>query len=224
MIAYEKQRCREPYDPAYLVRRYLEFRDTTDRFASFDYCYNYFQSFREREAIPTLAARANMQGSCLQIGFFLASWGMLRGSTDLLQRSVKHYEALIRAIAETPPEIWEIDANDYTDAGWATLQRFDDRVRAALPERTTDTLVSKIMLGVFGCVPAFDLYFRRGSGLTTFSRNALRRIELFYREHDEVIERFRVPTLDFTTGKNSLRRYPRAKVIDMIFYTMGGGD
>ena len=31
-----------------------------------------------------------------------------------------------------------------------------------------------MMLGVFGCVPAFDTYFRKGSGVSTFSKGSLR--------------------------------------------------
>ena len=51
------------------------------------------------------AASSNMQLSCLQLGFYLASWGMLRGSTDLLKRSVKHLAPLVEAIADAPPRI-----------------------------------------------------------------------------------------------------------------------
>ena len=29
------------------LRRYLEGRNPNERYASFDYCFNYFQSFRE---------------------------------------------------------------------------------------------------------------------------------------------------------------------------------
>jgi len=38
---------------------------------------------------------------------------------------------------------------------------------------------------------------------------------------DELIERNRVPTLDFATGSDTERRYSRAKVIDMIFFVEG---
>lgn len=37
----------------------------------------------------------------------------------------------------------------------------------------------------------------------------------------EVIERHRVPTIDFVTGEPTNRRYSRAKVIDMIFFVEG---
>jgi hypothetical protein len=37
--------------------------------------------------------------SCLQIGFYLASWGMMRGSSFLLEKSVRNFSNLIIAIS-----------------------------------------------------------------------------------------------------------------------------
>jgi hypothetical protein len=83
----------------------------TERYASFDYCYNYFQSFREQQNIPGLASPEQMQTSCLQIAFYLASWGMLRASSFLLRKSAKYYEPLIEGIVQFPQNIWDIDVD-----------------------------------------------------------------------------------------------------------------
>lgn len=40
--------------------------------------------------LSDLVVGPNIQLSCLYLGFYLASWGMLRASSVLLQRSVKH--------------------------------------------------------------------------------------------------------------------------------------
>lgn len=45
--------------------------DINSRSRSWDYCYNYFQDHPE----PT----QDLERSCLQLGYYLASWGMLRG-------------------------------------------------------------------------------------------------------------------------------------------------
>ncbi len=50
----------------------------------------------------------------------------------------------------------------------------------------------------------------------------LQRVGEFYQSNADVIERHRVPTIDFETGKETQRRYTRAKVIDMIFFVEGG--
>lgn len=224
MTASGLRPCREPRDVAFNLERYLRDRNSTARYASFDYCYNYFQSFRERGDVASVAATSNMELSCLHLGFYLASWGMLRGSSDLLQRSIRYLGPLLEAIAGSPTELWQIDANDYGDEIWAILERFDAKLRDALSEKASDTLATKIMLGVFGCVPAFDTNFMRGAGMWSFSRSALRRVASFYREHAETIERYRVPTLDFATGAGTERRYTRAKVIDMVFFVEGSGE
>ena len=64
--------------------------------------------------------------------------------------------------------------------------------------------------------------FKKGFGVWTFGTKALQRVGEFYRKNADVIERYRVPTIDFETGKKTQRRYTRAKVIDMIFFVEGG--
>lgn len=200
---------------------YLLARSRSDRYASFDYCFNFFQSHADRGRVAEIAEGARLETSCLQLGFYLASWGMYRGSTRLLKHSLQYLAPAVTVIAEAPLEIWSTDANDYSDEACSLMLEIGQRLRAAFAEGASDTLVTKVMLGVFGCVPAFDLNFKVGSGLWTFNRSALGRIGRFYKENAEVIERNRVPTLDFATGSDTARRYSRAKVIDMIFFVEG---
>ena len=77
------------------------------------------------------------------------------------------------------------------------------------------------MLGIFGCVPAFDTYFRAGFDAQTLGRKSLRRIAAFYRARQDVIDRYRVPTIDFLSGESTDLTYTAAKVIDMIFFVEG---
>jgi hypothetical protein len=208
-------------DIARNLQAYLGAREPTGRYTSFDYCYNHFQSHRN-SGLAELASPSGMELSCLHLGFFLASWGMLRGSSDLLKRSIKHYVPLIEVIASVDPSVWEIDAHAYTDESMRLLLEAASQLRAALPEGASDTLVTKIMLGVFGCVPAFDSYFKKGLGVSRFGMKSLRKIAGFYQDNAEAIEAHRVPTRDFATGEETTQVYTRAKVIDMIFFVEGG--
>jgi len=79
------------------------------------------------------------------------------------------------------------------------------------------------MLGVFGCVPALDRYFRQGFGRASFRRDHLLKISAFYEANASAIERQRVRTLDYTTAQPTSRRYTRAKLVNMIFFAAGGG-
>ena len=149
------------------VRAYLDGATAVDgrkpnaRYSSFDYCFNYFQAFRESGDTAAVANPKNIQQSCLQLGFYLASWGMLRGSSDLLQRSVRHLMPVVRAIADADTTLWEIDAHDYTEANIERLVEQAEILRRANGSMS-DTLVTKVMLGVFGSVPAFDTNVGRG--------------------------------------------------------------
>jgi len=195
-------------------------RQPDERYASFDYCFNYFQSFREAGKTTLLAGSDNIQASCLQLGFYLASWGLLRGSSHLLQKSVRYLTPVVELIAETDADFWEIDAHDYEGSNIERLLDQASKIRLTM-QRATDTLVTKIMLGVFGCVPAFDTYFTGGFGVSTFGAKALNKVADFYQDHAELIDACRVPTIDFVTGEPTSRLYTRAKVIDMAFFVRG---
>jgi hypothetical protein len=206
------------------VQWYLDDRNPNERYASFDYCFNYFQSFRESGAIFALANSSNLQASCLRLGFYLASWGMLRGSAELLQKSARHLIPLIEVIAQTNIRLWDLDAHSYTESNIQQLCELANTIRQARPGMS-DTLVTKIMLGVFGSVPAFDTNFKKGcraAGIScTFGRKSLRQIGGFYHNNAAVIDSRRVMTVDFMSGNDTQRRYTRAKVIDMAFFAEG---
>ena len=97
------------------VEKYLRDRDPGARYASFDYCFNHFQ--QHRAAVATWGEPTGMEVSCLQLGFYLASWGMLRGSSEMLQRSARHLVPLVETIANVPPAVWDLDLDDYDAAG-----------------------------------------------------------------------------------------------------------
>lgn len=206
----------------------VEGRKPWARYASFDYCFNYFQSFDDKKA---LADNGNMEHSCLQLAFYLASWGMLRGSTFLLQKSIRFYQELVIYISEVDADFWQIDVPNYhTGGNIAKLLRCGKDIKLILSNKTgrdkvSDILITKIMLGVFGSVPAFDRYFMLGSGLGTFNETSLRQISHFYKEvdHSEILNQQAndTKTYDFDTGEESDRLYTKAKLIDMIFFIEG---
>lgn len=208
------------------LRKYLDGgsgsdgRTPNERYASFDYCFNYFQSFRELGDVSALASPSNVQLSCLHLGFYLASLGMLRGSADLLQKSARYLMRVIEVVAQTDRFLWELDAHCYTESNIQCLLELGNAIRRTHPGMS-DILVTKIMLGVFGSVPAFDTNFKRGLRVSTFGPKALRKIGAFYQDHAEAINAYRVLTLDFVSGERTVRAYTRAKVIDMVFFIEG---
>jgi hypothetical protein len=145
---------------------------------------------------------------------------MLRGSAELLQKSAKSLIPVIEVVAHTETDLWELDAHCYTETNIRRLLQLASKIREA-QHGMSDTLVTKIMLGVYGSVPAFDANFKRGCRVSTYGPKALRKIGGFFQDHADVINAHRVPTLDFISGGHTQRAYTRAKVIDMAFFVEG---
>ena len=57
--------------------------DPANRGRSWDRCYSFFQRYHE---LSREKQKAKKELACLHLGFFLASWGMFRGSGSLMQK------------------------------------------------------------------------------------------------------------------------------------------
>ncbi len=196
------------------------------RGASFDYCFNYFQEFTDKKKI---ASKDNIQKSCLHLAFYLASWGMLRNSF-LLQKSMKYFEPLMEYFSTDDCDVWNIDVDKYDEENIIKLTECYGKIKDILlkgedKRHEMGTLVTKIMLGVFGNVPAFDAYFRNGFGFGTFNKKSLVHISEFYKNgnYPRLIsdEANRIKTFDYDSGKSTDRSYTRAKIVDAIFFIEG---
>jgi murein L,D-transpeptidase YcbB/YkuD len=73
-------------------------------------------------------------------------------------------------------------------------------------------MATKIMLGVFGNVPAFDRHVvagLRADGLVgRFGLRALQAIGRYYQRNADLIEQERLRTLDFETGSTHIANTP----------------
>jgi hypothetical protein len=191
----------------------------TDRYTSFDYCYNYFLKADDLER--------DVEKSCLALGFYLSSWGMLRGSSFLLDKSAKHFAPTIEYIATLDRSVWKIDVDNYTEENVQQIIEIYHGIRGRLVTegKTHKTLVTKVLLGVFGFVPAFDDYFtstfREISGeicrFRSVNKNSLKVIRDFYEANRTQIDKWAVRTFttDFVTEERTTTNYPKAKIIDM---------
>ncbi|MCK4825070.1 hypothetical protein KA005_55495 [bacterium] len=201
-------------------------RRPSERYTSFDYCYNYFQSFNEKDRLMELVNSGNIQTSCFQLAFYLASWGMFSRKSYLLEKSVKYFERVIFRIIELDNAVWKIDADKYNDINMEKLIICYNEIAQALGihHKPSVVLVTKIMLGIFGNVPAFDSRFRECFQIYAFNAKVLNRIAEFYVRNKEIIDKYAssIKTLDFKTCQETARVYTKAKIIDMIGFIQGG--
>lgn len=217
------QVLRENVQVAENVARFLSNESMSARHRSFDYCYNYFQDARTANEQHELTSADRIELSCLHLGFYLASWGMYRGSGQLLNNSLSALEPVIGAISTAPEEVWDIDAGEYDAVAIDMVLDVASQLRKEFPGRASDTLVTKTMLGAFGVVPAFDQFFVRGFGERTLNQTSLQAIDAFVRNNRVAIEAAQASTIRFRTGEASGHRYTAAKVLDMVFFIEGGG-
>lgn len=197
----------------------------TDRYTSFDYCYNYFRNTND--------LTKDIEKSCLVLGFYLASWGMLRGSSFLLQKSAKHFQKLIEFYSTLDKDIWLIDVDKYSiETNSKIIEIYKKTKENVIIENNTHlTLITKILLGVFGFIPAYDQYFcktfneifKNKCGFTVVNNNSLNCLKEFYDNNQMTIDKLANETFttDFLTGEKTNITYPKAKIIDMFGFTNG---
>ena len=124
-----------------------------ERYNSWNHCYSAFKNETNEKILS------------LHLGFYLASWGMYRGSSKLLQKDyLVHLEATriikkywyLRCEQNNEVEIKHLDSILQLIKELSSYYKEENNVTA------TDTLISKIILGTLGCLPAFDRYFIEG--------------------------------------------------------------
>ena len=202
-------------------------RDKNGRSRSWEHCYRVFRD-----------ARTDPSPDCdylsLHLAFYLASWGMYRGSSFLLQ---KDYKVLV-------PVVEEILKPEYDCLfGIACVRLREPEVQARLKkvceeiaayfhpireevagrERASSVspvLITKILMGTLGCVPAYDRFFEEGAryfGLEkkTYHEDSLLELADIYEAHNDRLEE----------ARRGMRPgdlvYPQMKLLDMGFWQVG---
>ena len=206
----------------------LEFTSKSNanqRYASFDYCFNYFRTTKD--------LKKDVEKSCLTLGFYLASWGMFRGSSFLLQKNAKYFEPTIDYISSQDRSVWEIDVDNYTDQNIQKIITIYKEIKDLLiiDGKRDLTLITKVLLGVFGFIPAYDSYFtetfRKISdgrcGFRKVNTKSLGVIKNFYEANRATIDNLsnQIFTIDFVTEQETKINYSKAKILDMYGFSVG---
>ncbi|WP_339251622.1 hypothetical protein NSQ43_15440 [Sporosarcina sp. FSL W8-0480] len=180
--------------------------DIHHRYNSWHHCHGFFMDNHQRlheEAVQDVAA--------LHLGFYLASWGMMRGGSNLLQKDYKIHLNFIRTVAGKPDYAafytGQLPDEEHVDI----LLELVNETRACYEGfNISDTLVTKILMGVFGNIPAYDRYFRKGLRLhsmkSSLTKASLIELVRFYCTYQMEFE----PYLD--------NGYTPMKLIDMYFW------
>ncbi len=229
------------------------------RFKTWEYCYKYFHGNRKK-----LQSCKKLPNEALLIfSFYLASWGMYRGSSFLLSLDHTIHEKILKELLSKDyniltMDISELKINNNEDEFVKKLIAARDRIRDVYePIRTnvlkkqmafhkkigkqfnpkatpkseiSNILASKMLLGIFGCIPAYDTFFKQGikeifpitegNGSypisQKFSEKSVRKIIQCYNDNEELFN-----GRQYVLKINKNIKYPTMKKIDMLFWLEG---
>lgn len=212
------------------------------RFQSWNYCHNAFRNYIEQRKQSQAADYQDdvaIDYLCLQLGYYLASWGMLRGSF-LLYKNYKVHQGLVEKIVSPEYDcLWELDCKQLVanrNHEQTKLQELIDfindyyfaerkEVKEVKSVKISITLVSKILLGTIACMPAYDSYIistlRKNKkllgGISVASKpstltSSLVKLAEFYVQHEKEFKKH--------VAKAGLTEYPDMKLLDMGLWNM----
>lgn len=192
---------------------------------SWEHCYVFFRNHKKI---------ARLDHAALHLGFYLASWGMLRGSSVLLQQDYKFFEPIVKTLIDSKYEkLWDVDWSNISDKEKEeiidTLLNLKDALEKKFAEnnpdhkKPTDLLITKIIMGTMGCVPAYDQYLKKGLAKYKIKRRSnfnRKSFENFLNEckQREELKRFFVKTWRI---KGTNYKYPPMKLLDLYFWLYG---
>ena len=208
-----------------IIEKYLSgiTSDEFHRYISWDNC---FQAF---------SVSKNSEIQVLELAFYLASWGMYRGSSGLLQKSHLIHKGAVDIVFSKPNQ--KLKCTQTTEVKRENIKAilelknqlanhyssiyFTKGADKPKPISPTDTLLSKILLGTLGCVPAYDRYFIAGlkemkMQYTGFNEASLNELFKFIDSNKKEIDQ----SQKFIKAKTQ-RHYPLMKILDMYFWQIG---
>ena len=197
------------------------------RSRSWEHCYRVFRD-----------ARTDPSPDCdylsLHLAFYLASWGMYRGSSFLLQKDYKVLAPIVEKVLEPEYDcLFGLACTDVRNSDvWEQLKKLSDDIAdhfdpirnevagRKVVSSVSPVLITKILMGTLGCMPAYDRFFEEGAkylGLEkkSYNKDSLLELADIYETHNDRLEEARrgMRTEDLV--------YPQMKLLDMGFWQIG---
>lgn len=197
------------------------------RSRSWEHCY---RVFRDARTDPS----PDYDYLSLHLAFYLASWGMYRGSSFLLQKDYKVLTPVVEEVLKPEydclfglacADVRNDDVCEQLENLCDYIANHFDPIRDQVAGRkvassVSPVLITKILMGTLGCVPAYDRFFEEGAkylGLEkkSYNEDSLRELADFYEAHNDRLEEARrgMRTDDLI--------YPQMKLLDMGFWQVG---
>ena len=205
--------------------------DPAHRYCSWDHCFDYFHTLKHGHqpgvAIPDVA--------CVHLAFYLASWGMYRGNAFLLQKDYTVMRPVVKILLSQQYSVfWQNDEMTLPRTQWLSRAKLAMELAAEIAgelrlvsyvnsrgvQRQANpsmTLVTKIMLGTMGCIPAYDRYV-----ITGLKREKLIPASAGVRSYLKLLAALNAYSADLNLAAAHLGRFhPPMKLMDMWLWERG---
>ena len=216
-------------------------KEDNDRSLSWVHCYRTFYDYFHRDTLND----EDYDYLALHLGFYLASWGMYRASSFILQRDYKIHVEVVKILFNykelqgiTCEEL--LKPNNHKKLSKLSVSISDsylvhykkvrnEQKKSSRANTVSDTLITKVLMGTLGCSPAYDRHFKAGLKkleINPYSFNckaeSLKPLIAFYKENENVLEPIRNSNTNIYFHDNI--EYPQMKLLDLIFWTYGNPD
>lgn len=215
-------------------------KDENGRYFSWEHCIDEFYKARK---IIKKGKEPNYDYLSLVLAWYLASWGMLRDSFLLAKDYRVHINAIKTLLDEKYFELENLSYENYETYknllfGEGNLvdelKKYYNKIREDVysnkkekcpKSEISQILITKILLGTYGCTPAYDRFFIKGTknwkssdiATGTFNEISLLKLFSFYKNNLKELEDCR-KELKTNQGENN---YSQMKLLDMIFWQYG---
>ena len=178
----------------------------------------------------------------LNLAFYLSSWGMYRSSFLKKYDHTIHIGA-VKILMESrylplfDPWLWYNKPRKYKELVKDVYERLfeyyahyaSNKTRQnGKPYNVTDTLITKILLGVYGCIPAYDKNVKKA----IYNIGGINKITLIPYNLDKVLHEvvilahiflpiINMMLLNSKTGWDKCGLYTPMKLLDMILFSLG---
>lgn len=213
------------------INEYVE-GSPNSRFKSWEWCHLQFKN--EYKKYHTSNNKENIVDKLsLGLGFYLSSYGMYRGSTFIFKCDYKIHKEIVEIILDEKYDIlWDYDPlNDEECKAKDLIFNKKDGIFYKIKEsyekidpqfKPTNTLITKILMGTFGCIPAFDEFFKKGireiddcfKNRIMLNSKTFSKLCKFALENKEILK---------ITSEKVHTEYPLMKCLDIAFWEIGVG-
>ena len=209
------------------IEEYYNNINNNSRYKSWEHCYSaFYNAIKNRDK-----SEEKIDYLCLHLAFYLASWGMYRGSSFLLEKDYTIHKEPIKKILDAKYSILSgmqcssllsnIDllfdlAKELEDE----YEKVRSEIKGCVNNNVSETLITKVLLGTLGCVPAYDRFFKEGLKKfkmknLSFNKKSIEELCQYYSKYDKELEKKRKI---MNIGKI---KYPQMKLVDMGFWMAG---